>query len=197
MNEYDKYTFEELAGLENGKVLETGIYKGVDYLIVKGENSVLAYIGFPMGHVLSGFDYYKKPCFYIDVHGGLTYAGQGEGGFRPETHWWYGWDYGHSGDALFFRHEEWYKKLRGKLDELLSPLMLPQTEWTLPMVRQEVFEAIEKDVFPILQLSDALGKWTIPFLSWWRALLYGFEKLYWRLSRKWRKLISSVVKTKK
>ena len=58
------------------------------------------YLGVPLDHPLAGFDYDNIP---LSVHGGLTFAREGEGGkYRPKGWYWYGWDYGHCDDASVY-----------------------------------------------------------------------------------------------
>lgn len=56
------------------------------------------YVRIPVGHPWHGKHYDK---INADVHGGLTYSG--DGGFKPgpddDPQWWIGFDCGHAGDA--------------------------------------------------------------------------------------------------
>ena len=50
--------------------------------------------------VLCAKDKLRSPEMAFDVHGGLTYAGNGEGKYPVESDlWWFGYDCGHAGDA--------------------------------------------------------------------------------------------------
>ena len=64
------------------------------------------YVGVPATHLLFGVSYNQdalvlkdaSPEGVIDVHGGLTYAGDGDCPV-PSKLWWFGYDCGHYGDA--------------------------------------------------------------------------------------------------
>lgn len=56
------------------------------------------YVGIPKGHVLYGKDY---DAIDIDVHGGLTYAGNGNYPVESDL-WWIGFDCAHIGDSKDF-----------------------------------------------------------------------------------------------
>jgi hypothetical protein len=91
-------TFEELAALKVGLILSDEYINSLRTLIMRGPAALTAYIGIPADHPLAG-----KGCgdLPIEVHGGLTFSAGGDK-FRPEGLWWYGWDYGHAGDASFY-----------------------------------------------------------------------------------------------
>ena len=62
------------------------------------------YVGVPNGHRLYkiGYDDAKRADGeWIDVHGGLTFAGEDKGypSEKPNTLWWFGYDCAHLGDA--------------------------------------------------------------------------------------------------
>lgn len=106
---------------------------GLPCLIVRGPSGALCgYVGVPVGHPWHGTDYddcglyHPKPDdyaedWYIDVHGGLTYAGgcqhpdnqadgichiPGDG--EPDDTWWLGFDCAHFGDYTdMARPKEW------------------------------------------------------------------------------------------
>jgi len=76
-----------------------------------------AYIGLPIKHSLSGFDYNEVSL--IDVHGGFTFAGEGGENF-PAGYYWYGWDYAHCGDYAFSKGD---KPLEGEKDWTLGEVI--------------------------------------------------------------------------
>lgn len=46
-----------------------------------------------------GMDELSTPEYVFEVHGGITYAGYGDGKYPVESNlWWYGYDCGHAGD---------------------------------------------------------------------------------------------------
>ena len=92
-------TFEQCAQDDISKIYADwvdGEYRG---LVLRGPGSVNAYIGIRSDHPLYGMDYDDIP---IDCHGGLTFAREGNGDIWPSGYWWYGWDYSHAGDAVFY-----------------------------------------------------------------------------------------------
>lgn len=119
-------TWQELIEAEVGTVLQHGTHSGIEYYIVRGPVSVVAYIRIPEGSVYLEIDYDDVS---LDVHGGLIYKG---------TKWWkgdvegstgslyFGWHYGHWQDRFFF-------------DEFASNM-----EWTDDLVLPEVLEACEE-----------------------------------------------------
>lgn len=132
-------TFEELAKDKVGTIYIDAYENGIRYIIMRGPASLCAYIGIPASHPLAGRDYDDIP---LDVHGGLTFAHTGDG-LRPEGMFWYGWDYGHSGDKSFY-------------DLDYPQFHRPEsTAWTVEMVKQEIwsatynFEKLMKLVEPI------------------------------------------------
>lgn len=90
-----------------------------------GGRNFCVYIGVPVDHPLAGYDYEKLP---VDCHGGLTFAGEGDGKYRPEGYYWYGWDYGHYGDFSFYR--EGQEQMKNEKD------------WTLKEVKEDAWNAI-------------------------------------------------------
>lgn len=64
-------------------------------LVVRGEFSLLAYVGVPRSHWLADMVELEFDC-----HFGVTFRGHGDGGLRPADWYWYGWDYAHYTDRL-------------------------------------------------------------------------------------------------
>ena len=72
-------------------------------VILRGPNSVNGYIGVLPNHPLYGLDYMDRRVSGIECHGGLTYAGMGHDGHALcEPFWWFGWDYAHLWDRVFY-----------------------------------------------------------------------------------------------
>jgi hypothetical protein len=90
-------TWEELKELKVGTILHSELNEGLKFIIVRGPSSLCAYIGLPLNHPLAGHNYNLLP---INCHCGLTYSGTDV--CKDEGLWWYGWDYGHSGDYNFY-----------------------------------------------------------------------------------------------
>lgn len=87
-------------------IAEEGNYKAFEYkgykcrIMRRGQELVhlCGYVGLPKGH-----KYFEKDYDYIgvDVHGGLTYAGDSLMN-QPETDlWWIGFDCAHGGDLSY------------------------------------------------------------------------------------------------
>ena len=121
-------TFKELAAMKPGTILKDGYENGLRYLIVRGPCALCAYIGIPEDHPLAGKSYDDIP---LDVHGGLTFADKGDGKMRPAGMYWYGWDYGHSGDTSFYDLEPSMARFREK----------DETAWTVDDVQKEIWGA--------------------------------------------------------
>ena len=132
-------TFEETAKDEPGKIYEDSMENGVRYLIMRGPSSINAYMGVPQNHPLWGFDYDSIP---LDVHGGLTYASEGKGHW-PAGWWWYGWDYAHAGDDVFYY-------LDGK-----TPAILRGEQWTVEKIRGEIWN-VTYDFSKLMRLAERI-----------------------------------------
>lgn len=96
-------------------------------ILSNGGRNFCTYIGIPVDHPLAGFDYDLLP---IDCHGGLTWAAEGDGKYRPEGYYWYGWDYAHSGDYTFYGEDYRFPKRDDEKD------------WTLKEVKDDAWSAV-------------------------------------------------------
>jgi len=94
-------------------------------VLSNGGRNFCAYIGIPVDHPLAGFDYELLP---VTCNGGLTFAGEGDGEYRPEGYYWYGWDYAHSGDFNWWGDNE-----QPRADE---------KDWTLKEIKDDAWSAI-------------------------------------------------------
>lgn len=117
-------TWEEISKDKSGTIYKDWFDRGIRCLIVRGPGALCAYLGIPENHPLANKDYSDLP---LAVHGGLTFAGTGEGVF------WYGWDYGHSGDYAFYYDEP---PLIGRFDHS------DEKKWTIEEIEKEVNEAL-------------------------------------------------------
>lgn len=80
-------------------------YSGYNCLILRHPELGLlcGYVGVKAGYVCHGKHYDHLPyadLFSIDVHGGLTFADEGDGSWRPKGYWWLGFDCGHAWDLV-------------------------------------------------------------------------------------------------
>lgn len=118
-------TWQSVVKAEVGHIFLDRHEEGVRFMVMRGPNSLCAYVGVPLSHPLAGHDYDDVP---LSCHGGLTFSEKG-GGKWPEGWWWYGWDYAHSGDAAT------YERLRswGSGDEV---------QWTPAMVEDDSWSAV-------------------------------------------------------
>jgi hypothetical protein len=66
-------------------------------IIMRGPAGWCCYIGVPLDSPLAGLPY-SGEMDRFECHGGLTFAGAGDGIHRPEGWYYFGWDYAHSGD---------------------------------------------------------------------------------------------------
>jgi hypothetical protein len=110
--------WSELLAAPSGKIFVSEIDNGLRFVIVRGPAALCAYVGLPEDHPLAGF---SNEDINVNAHGGLTYAGAGDGVAGRVTGWfWYGWDYAHAGDASF------YDAIRGKRED--------ETRWDVAAV---------------------------------------------------------------
>lgn len=94
-----KEGWQQVAVAAMGHIFYDEFHDGIRVLVVRGPCALCAYLGIAKDHPLAGFSYDDIP---LSVHGGLTYSGDGVKG-APEGHYWFGWDYAHSGDACQYR----------------------------------------------------------------------------------------------
>src|SRR5882672_11529849 len=88
----------DLVNHEVGFIAHNWVEDGIRCLVLRGPAHWCGYVGVPKDHPAAGFDY---DDLTVSCHGGPTYAGGGLKG-APEGYYWYGWDYGHSGDASYY-----------------------------------------------------------------------------------------------
>lgn len=132
-------TFEEIAKDPAGTIYDDAYENGVRYIILRGPSALCAYVGVPISHPLAGKDYDSIP---LSVHGGLTYAKAGSGGYLPEGMYWYGWDYAHAGDTSFY--------------DLTYGRHSQSKDWTVEMVRSEIWSATY-DFEKLMRLAESIA----------------------------------------
>ena len=90
--------------MRNVEILDRGIYKDYDYVILSLGTHPCAYVRIPEDHPYYGKDY--NNCD-IDCHWGLTYGSPylRTSNDTQEIGWWIGWDYAHSGDYMDYGYE--------------------------------------------------------------------------------------------
>ncbi|MBV7542000.1 hypothetical protein [Acidovorax sp. sic0104] len=104
-------------------------------LIIQGGAGYCAYDGVPLDHWMAGMDE-----LVLRVHGSITFQGAGDGLYRPEGWYFWGWDYQHWGDQ---------KVLDPALLDLLPPEFRERMvsanskgkKWTLPEIQQDLIDA--------------------------------------------------------
>lgn len=89
------------------------------------------YVAVPLGHPLHGPDEDKRttalpaaddcapiPSYVLDVHGGLTFAGErvADDGVTADPDWWFGFDCAHAGDEWMFPKGGIMDGIRQKVD---------------------------------------------------------------------------------
>lgn len=100
-------TFEQLRDdVARGTIVhESTEAHGIRFIIVRGFGAPAAYLGVPKSHAVA----YRDPDWEdtpIVCHGGLAFSGTEVRVLReldPDAYW-YGWDYGHCEDRLFFHN---------------------------------------------------------------------------------------------
>lgn len=137
-------TFAELAKDERGTKYEDWFEDGIRCVILRGGQSLCAYLGVPKNHPLAGRDYEK---LNLDCHGGLTYSGEDKGGkYLPAGYWWYGWDYAHLGDRAMYTLD--YPDM--------MPLTSREQEWIVFEVKQDMQGAIW-DFAKLMKLAEEIS----------------------------------------
>lgn len=116
------------------KLLDAGLYKGIEYLIISYGMHPCAYIKVPRDHKYYGVDYNKVPLY---VHGGLTYGDNLSylnDDIEPiinNSDYWLGWDYAHEGDFVGY-------------DLALNlPFKSNDKKWTTDEILKQVIQAID------------------------------------------------------
>lgn len=95
-------------------------------ILSMGGRNFCTYVGIPIDHPLAGYDYELLP---VECHGGLTYGEAGDGEYRPEGYYWYGWDYGHAGDLTWWSDDT-------------PDFGFNEKDWTLTEVKNDAWQAI-------------------------------------------------------
>lgn len=90
--------WEKQKAIKPGTILHDTFEDGVRFVVVQSHSHLCGYLGIPLEHPLAGFDY---GLLSVDCHGGLTFGSAGDDKYLPSGYFWYGWDYGHSGDASY------------------------------------------------------------------------------------------------
>jgi len=117
------------------KLLDAGLYKGIEYLIISYGTHPCAYIKVPRDHKYYGVDYNEVPLY---VHGGLTfgddlaYLNTDIELVINKADYWLGWDYAHAGDFTG------YYLTSG------SPILMQEKKWTTDEIFKQVIQAIDE-----------------------------------------------------
>lgn len=135
--------FSEIAQKEMGTILYLEGYIGspIITLVLRGPISITAYCGVPSDMLLAErfSDSYEELNNYVEsAHGGLTFSGKHALAlveFAPfmSYHFW-GWDYGHAGDATMLRSD------LIEMDDPVLAALCSGKKWTLPEVLSEARE---------------------------------------------------------
>jgi hypothetical protein len=117
---------------------------GVKAVIVACRGShFTAYLGVPKSHPLAKITSYDD--LPLKVHGGLTYA-SGSSQLLDNNFFWWGWDYAHLGDLIYF-------------DDNIAREFLGDSggehDWTLEEVKEEVKDAIY-DFKKFVKMAESL-----------------------------------------
>ena len=130
-------TFDELVKDPAGTIYRDEKEDGFRFIILRGPGSLCAYIGVKKNssyHKALLFDeventidnipdYDTKVERSLDVHGGVTFKGEGDNKFLPKGYYFFGWDYAHAGDKFMFQE--------------FSINHSNDTEWTVKMVEDD------------------------------------------------------------
>lgn len=121
------------------------------------------YVGVPKGNFFYGKSY-DEISDYIDVHGGVTFAGKRD--FSKEDLWWIGFDCGHYGDKSDIESMERYMEENGYTEKEMQMLMgtqilLDGEEWDDEKVSIEVecmADQLGMSKLEILKMNLQMGK---------------------------------------
>lgn len=150
-NTFTGLTFNELKRLPEGTILhEEMITNSVRFVILRGYYCLYAFLGVPRDHPAAGKDQ-DDDHIGIVCHGGLSFSGTQYVSLEKVSGktYWYGWDYGHSGDGTFHHIFDG--------DHL----------WTV----KDVIADSKKSINTFLDWIKAEGKETGPVLSAYRAVI--------------------------
>jgi hypothetical protein len=127
-------TWRHMKKDESGTIYFDWYQEGVRCLIMRGPGALCAYIGVPTGHPLSNKSYED---LNVDVHGGWTFDGEGDGKYRPTGVYWYGWDYTHCDDQPFYSIHRTGK--RWMVEEVRRHILKALPEFKKEMEKSEDF----------------------------------------------------------
>lgn len=88
----------DISKIPRATILRDWFDEGLRIIVLRSIFSMNVYIGVPVDHPLAGHDYDSLP---VACHGGLTYSAAGTGDL-PDGYWWYGYDYAHAGDYVWY-----------------------------------------------------------------------------------------------
>lgn len=95
-------TAQDWGGDEQGLSVADWFEDGIRVIIkVIRKSHYSVYLGIPASHPVAGLDY--DNISFIDAHGGLTYANEGDDKYLPGSLYWYGYDYAHCGDYCGYK----------------------------------------------------------------------------------------------
>jgi hypothetical protein len=89
----------------------------------------LAYVGVPASHFLADMENLQFPCHWV-----ITFRALGGDGLRPAGFFWFGWDYGHSGDRITLPPE-----LMAQLPPALSSFSKGKV-WSLEEIEHDLID---------------------------------------------------------
>lgn len=136
-------TWEEISKAKGGHIFMDRWNEGMRFVILKGGSSLCAYVGFPLDHPLSGFNYDDIP---VRAHGGLTFSGS-DNKSLPAGYYFYGWDYAHCNDYCDYYDRE---PLVSKFDHSKDK------KWLVEDVEKDSWETIW-DFKSLMKLSEAIA----------------------------------------
>ena len=136
------FTWKEVIQAEEGHIFIDRFEDGLRFLIMRGPCHLCAYIGIPISHPLSGYDYESLP---VQAHGGLTFSKKGVGKLL-EGYWWYGWDYGHCDDYMISKH---YSPEYSEFNEKMK-------KWDVTEVENDSWETLD-DFKKLMRLAEKIA----------------------------------------
>jgi len=131
-----------------GTIVHDVFDEGLRFIVMRGPFHWCGYVGIPEEHPLAGLSY--DDISFISAHGGLTYANEASKNW-PKGYFWYGWDYGHPGDASHYG---------GRVGKI-SPVRDEDKDWTVAEVIADSWGALY-EFKKLMRVAEKIANKTTP-----------------------------------
>lgn len=179
-------TWEELLNMKEGTRLKEWDEGEIRCVIMRSSASLCAYLGVATTHRLAGEHYDNME---INCHGGLTYAGEGDGGYLPIGYYFYGWDYAHAYDYPFYNDLYPIKDMYEKDPEMKAYRERQKREDRRWLV-QDVLKDMQESIADFKRLKYRSERWYLRAIDttkfFFRVKVGWFRTKYYRLKYAWK-----------